>query len=173
MDEWKDICGYEGLYQVSRSGEVRSLPRSTTSGVVLKQRLDKDGYKKVCLCKGNKKKGAFVHRLVAAAFVQNEHGLPVVNHKDQNKQNNVADNLEWCTVRYNTNYGDCITRRGIARRIPINQYDKAGNFVRSWSGRCEIASVLGFSGGNITSCCSGHRKTANGFIWRYAAEGCR
>lgn len=172
MDEWKDIDGYEGLYQVSRCGDVRSLPRTTTSGRVLKPMCDKDGYKKVCLCKGNKKRYAFVHRLVAAAFVQNEQGLPVVNHKDQNKQNNTADNLEWCTVRYNTNYGDGIERRGIARRVPILQYDKTGNFVRAWSGRCEIAKALGFNGSNITSCCTGHRKTAHGFIWRYA-EVCK
>lgn len=165
---WKDIPGFVGLYQVSNLGNVRSLPRRTTKGKVLKASEDKDGYLKITLSNGLIKEGWLVHRLVASAFVQNPLGLPVVNHIDENKQNNRADNLEYCTALYNTRYNGMPERRGLSQRRPINQYTLSGVLLRRWTGRVEIENALGVAGGNITSACQGKRKTAYGYIWRYA-----
>lgn len=98
---WKDCKGYEGLYQVSNLGRVWSVK----SQAYLKGSSDKDGYIRVHLtAKNGKRKHESIHRLVAIAFIPNATGLPVVNHKDENKQNNNVDNLEWCSARYNTIY---------------------------------------------------------------------
>ena len=167
-EQWKDVEGFEHLYQVSNLGRVRSLPRKTTSGRILKPATDKDGYLRVRLVDGKTSKNFRVNRLVALAFVPNPYGLPVVNHKDENKQNNRADNLEFCTVKYNTNYNGGARRRGLSRMKPIDQYDLNGNHIAHWSGRVEIVKTLGFNGGNITEVCQGKRHHANGFIWRYS-----
>lgn len=113
---WKDVVGYEGLYQVSNLGNVRSLDRkkeqwngynfSTRSykGKNIKPQI-KNNYFQVGLGKDGKIKWFMVHRLVANAFLKNQYNLPCVNHKDENKTNNKVDNLEWCTQSYNINYG--------------------------------------------------------------------
>lgn len=95
-EEWKPVKGYEGRYEVSNLGRVRSLKRATTNGVVLKQTI-KHGYMHVCLSKENKPSTKRVHRLVAEAFIANPMGKPVVNHIDGDKTNNAASNLEWAT----------------------------------------------------------------------------
>lgn len=105
---WRDIPNYEGLYQVSNTGRVRSLNyRRTAKTKVRKQGTNKLGYKNVNLCKDGKRKGYLVHRLVAQAFIPNPNNYPVVNHKDENPSNNTVWNLEWCTQEYNINYGNC------------------------------------------------------------------
>lgn len=105
---WKEILGYEGLYQVSNTGRVRSLNyRRTGKTKVIKQSTNKGGYKSVCLYKDGKLKGYSVHRLVALAFIPNPLNLPQVNHIDENPSNNAVWNLEWCTPKYNSNYGNC------------------------------------------------------------------
>ena len=95
---WKDIKGYEGLYQVSNFGRVKSSTK------ILANRLSKRGYYIVTLYKNAKGVTKTVHRLVAQAFIPNPDNLPQVNHKDENKLNNRVDNLEWCTAKYNINY---------------------------------------------------------------------
>lgn len=107
---WKDIDGYLGIYQVSNLGNVRSVDRQLNDGrkrkgIVLRQYTDKDGYKHVILYKDSKSKHFFVHRLVAKAFVDNPASLPQVNHKDETRNNNSAENLEWCDAKYNLVYG--------------------------------------------------------------------
>lgn len=105
---WKEIPGYEGLYQVSNTGRVRSLNYNGTGKTkVLKQTTNKDRYKKVTLFKKGKCKTWRVHRLVALAFIPNPNNYPIINHKDENPSNNYYKNLEWCTYSYNTNYGNC------------------------------------------------------------------
>ena len=111
---WKDIQGYEGLYQVSNKGMVKRIEHyeyRPTKGQrlmpekLLKTRLNERGYVKVCLFKDSKGKWYFVHRLVASAFIDNPNNYPQVNHIDEDKENNKMDNLEWCTNSYNNRYG--------------------------------------------------------------------
>ena len=96
QEMWESVNGYEGLYEVSNLGRVRSLKRATTRGIVLKQTM-KHGYMNVCLSKDNKPSTKRVHRLVAEAFIANPMNKPVVNHIDGDKANNAASNLEWAT----------------------------------------------------------------------------
>lgn len=120
MEVWKDIQGYEGLYQVNSLGEIKSLSHKTqnrqgvyyTNNKILKSTLNNKGYLTVKLTKQGKQKGFKIHRLVAIAFIKNELNLPQVNHKDENKENNKVDNLEWCTNKYNANYGTKAKRQG-------------------------------------------------------------
>lgn len=108
---WKDIPDYEGKYQVSNTGKVRSLNYRCTGKVkILKQNTDKLGYKRVFLYKNGKFKIYFVHRLVALVFIPNPNNYPIVNHKDENPSNNTVWNLEWCTQEYNCNYGTRLER---------------------------------------------------------------
>lgn len=105
-EEWKDIKGYEGIYQISNMGRVKSLSNGKyKKEKIRKYRKDKDGYLQLNLHKNNVMTTFKVHRLVAEAFIPNPHNLPQVNHKDEDKTNNRVDNLEWCTVEYNNNYG--------------------------------------------------------------------
>lgn len=116
MEEiWKPIVGYEGYYEVSNLGRVRSIDRFVIDktgrrqfkkGTLLNYRQDRQGYCIVSLSISRKYKTKCVHTLVADAFIQNPDGLPQVNHKDEDKSNNVVDNLEWCTSKYNANYGN-------------------------------------------------------------------
>lgn len=106
---WKDVPGFEGAFQVSSFGRVRSLPRIDAlghhrKGILRKQGNVHDGYLQVVLEHNGKKSVYWVHRLVAAAFIPNKNGYPAVNHKDENPSNNRSDNLEWCTARYNNTY---------------------------------------------------------------------
>ena len=105
--KWKDIPGYEGLYQVSNLGEIKSLNyRNTGKEKILKLIKDKKGYFHVNLYKNGKLKNLQVHRLVAMAFIPNHNNYNQVNHKDENTSNNAVENLEWCTAKYNSNYGN-------------------------------------------------------------------
>ncbi len=101
QEKWKEIKGYEGLYEVSDRGVVRNA-----KGKMMKQTQTWNGYMRVGLYKDGKPRQFSVHRLVAVAFVENPDGLPMVNHKDENRANNRAENLEWCTSKYNNNYGN-------------------------------------------------------------------
>ena len=178
---WRDIVGYEGLYQVSNLGRVRSLGKwidrkckgkRWQEEIILKQPLY-SGYLYVGLWKNRKLKYYRVHRLVAEAFLDNPHNLPEVNHKDENKQNNFVyinedgsvnlekSNLEWCDRKYNVNYGTATERR---RKTNTNhpsyskvvlQYDLNGNFIKEWPSTMEIERQLGFANTHISDCCKG------------------
>ena len=100
MEEWKNVIGYEGLYEVSSIGNVRNVKRNT-----LLRFSNNQGYIQVYLYKNGIRKGFRVHRLIAQAFLPNPNNLPQVNHLDEDKTNNRVDNLEWCTAKYNSNYG--------------------------------------------------------------------
>lgn len=110
---WKPIIGYEGLYEISNLGRVKSLPKyhkTRFSGYIkkckiLKPRIDSYGYLMVALCKDKKQKNFLIHRLVAKHFIANPNNYDSINHKDECKTNNNVNNLEWCTRYYNNNYG--------------------------------------------------------------------
>lgn len=109
---WVSVRGYIGLYQVSNFGRVMSLNYDKTGKIkLLKLVLNAQGYYQVCLHKNGVQKIKKVHRLVAEAFIPNPKHLPSINHKDEDKTNNRLSNLEWCTVKYNTNYGTCQERK--------------------------------------------------------------
>lgn len=117
---WRPIVGYEGLYEVSSYGRVRSLDRYVKysngpihlhKGMILNPEKDKDGYLQVILYNNGKIHQIKIHRLVAQAFIPNPQDLPQVNHKDEVKTNNSVDNLEWCNAKYNANYGSRNIRR--------------------------------------------------------------
>jgi len=167
IEVWKDVVGYEGLYQVSDQGRVKSLNYWTER--ILHQTLNKSGYLHVPLCKDGKPKCCRVHRLVAMAFIPNPLNLPEVNHIDENKQNNRADNLEWCDRLYNTRYGTGIQRSRASHSIAIEQVDKDGNVVRQWISSRE-AERNGYHSGAIIACCKGKKRSHKGFIWRYADQ---
>ena len=101
MEEWKNVIGYEGLYEVSNKGNVRNVRRNT----LLKLSKNYYGYIQVWLYKNGIRTGFKVHRLVAQAFIPNPDNLPQINHKDEDKLNNCVENLEWCSNEYNVNYG--------------------------------------------------------------------
>lgn len=172
---WKDIKGYEGLYQVSNFGRIKSLERFTdhkSTGIVLqkekiiKQRINY-GYCYVNLCKESKIKGFRVHRLVAEAFIPNPNSLKQVNHKNEIKTDNRVENLEWCTCKYNINYGTGIKRRKNKLSKPILQFDMGNNFIKKWASISEIERVLKIPNPNIIKCCKGLRNKAGGYIWKY------
>lgn len=159
MEEWKDVVGAEQFYEVSSYGNVRNK----SNGKTLKPRVGKNGYPKVELAYGLNIHRS-VHRLVAEAFVNNPFSFPCVNHKDENKENNRADNLEWCTYQYNCRYGN----GALARNSKVIQYDLAGNTLKTWDSMKEAAETLNLKYQGISRCCRNKRKTCGGFMWSYA-----
>lgn len=166
MEIWKDVVGYEGLYQVSNKGNVRSLDRKVNylhgtkinKGKMLKPGNNADGYLFVTLSKNNVVRPARINRMVATAFIPNPNNLPSVNHKDKNRTNNNVENLEWCTVEYNNRYSNA---------IKIVQYDMSGNPVAEWDAISDAARETGINLSNIAQCCRGFRKSAGSYIWKY------
>ena len=173
MEEvWKDIEGYEGLYRISNKGRVKSLARPNNSGRNTRTDFimslgNTHGYVSVVLCKDSKTKSFLVHRLVAKAFIENPNNYPCINHKDENKTNNNADNLEWCTVKYNNNYGTAKARSGLKHGKRVVQYDLAGNEIRRWNTSAEACRFYGVTRCMVSSACLGITKTACGYKWRY------
>lgn len=192
MEEWRDIEGYEGMYQVSTLGRVRSLDRVLGNnhfqqGRMCKLRLKKGGYISVQLCKNSKHHEKNVHRLVAQAFIPNPDNKPTVNHIDEDKTNNAVSNLEWATHKENTNYGTGIERRiksrdyksirekqiqtnkerGLCRKV--RQLDLGGNLVAEYESIGDACRATGYDHGGIIQVCRNykHNKTYKGFIWQY------
>lgn len=171
MDEiWKDKKDYEGLYQVSNWGRVKSFKFGKER--ILKQFTNNDGYLQVHLCKNGKLKTFLVHRLVAEAFLDNPNNLPQVNHKDENPQNNNVENLEFCSAKYNTNFGtrnkrisDKNTNGKLSK--PVLQFTLDGQFVKEWPSVRQAEREGGFNQSHITDCCRGKIKTHKNFIWKY------
>lgn len=163
---WRDIKDYEGLYQISNLGRVRSLDRFIKQALqyrLLKGRVkpcnkNPNGYLKINLCKNGNSKTFLVHRLVAQAFLPNPNNLPEVNHKDENKENNYVDNLEWCTSRYNNGY---------SHGKPVLQYTLDGQFVAEYPSAAEASRKNKIIVQNICSCCNYIIKSAGGYIWKY------
>jgi hypothetical protein len=173
------IKGYEGLYEVSNLGKVKSLPKykGTNYSQAIKEKILKGtpsgkGYLQVLLCNRGNQKRFLVHRLVAIHFIENHNNLPQVNHKNGNRVSNEASNLEWCTNLENENHA---WRTGLKKTKGDNhptskrvlQMDLNGNLLKEWTNRHEIKNVLGFSSGLIGDCCNGRFQTAYGFKWGY------
>lgn len=161
---WRDVVGYEGLYKVSNRGRVKSLNyEGLGKEEFLKLSPDKHGYMRVYLYKDKKRKTCQVHRLVAEAFIPNPNKLPDVNHKNENPRINDISNLEWCTEKYNCNYGN--RNKKISKAVL--QYDANYNLIREWNSIIEASKELKITDSNISRCCRDLRKTAGKYIWKY------
>lgn len=169
---WKPVKGYEGEYEVSNLGRVKSLPRKTTSGKLLKYSDNGNGYQHLVLTKNGSQRDFYVHRLVAQTFIPNPDNLPEVNHKDENKANNCVDNLEWCNKKYNMNYGTAIKRASEKQMFHISQYTINGEYVASYYGLSEAANAINVGKSAITNCLKGRSQLCGGFIWKYKDKPC-
>jgi hypothetical protein len=166
---WRDVMGYEGLYQISNLGRLRSLSRhGSRTEQILKRRIKHHGYDWARLSQNGIAKEFAVHRLVAIAFLDNPLDLPEVNHKDENKLNNRVNNLEWCTRIYNMNYGTARKRMADKNSKAVIQKDLTGKNIKIWHSANEVQKQTGFLNGNISRCCNSKRKTAYGFKWEFA-----
>lgn len=178
MEEWKDILGFEGLYQVSSFDRIKSLPKIGSGGhlncIILKPNTIKDGYLAVSLYKDKKKYSKKVHQLVAIAFVPNPNSYSQINHKDEDKTNNHVNNLEWCDSSYNNNYGkqSRLNRisRGAIRGRKVQQLSLDGTLLKEWDSIRGIERELGFKNSNIIRCCKGIASEAYNFKWRYKTQ---
>lgn len=167
MEEiYKDIEGYEGLYQISNLGNVKSLKNNKTKKEKVLKLAIRNGYLKVDLCKNKTRKTYLVHRLVANAFLPNPHNYPCVNHKDESRTNNVVTNLEWCTHKYNLEYNNGQKRRAESRSKKVYQYSKEGELISVFESISECGRN-GYNFGHVSDCCLGKRKTHKGFKWSY------
>lgn len=171
MEIWKDIVGYEGFYQVSNLGNVRSLDRIDCKnhfreGKVCKKIFTEDGYYKVSLNKDSIEKRFFIHRLVAIHFIDNPNNLECVNHKDENKINNSVENLEWCTKECNNNYGTRNKRIGEFKSIRTAMIDKnTGCVLMIFKSAREAAKYINGDESSICKVRNGRRKSAYGYRW--------
>lgn len=182
MEEiWKDVAGTDGMYQVSNIGRVRVRDYKVKGyWRILNQVLQDTSYYQVIVYYDGVLKRVNVHRLVAGAFIPNPNNYPVVNHKDQNGQNNNVDNLEWCTIQYNATYSDAVERRrrkiiGVYRsNDAVLQYTKDGDFVAKYdSSRSASFAMCGDrtkKAQTIVEVCRDSRNLCCGFQWRYATD---
>lgn len=188
-EQWKPIKGYEGIYEVSNLGRVKSVTRMCWNGSVWWKKPEqmikpqpshkRNNYVYIGLCKHGKPKTLKLHRLVATAFVPNPHDYPQVNHKDENVLNNTADNLEWVTAQQNCDYGNhnCNLRDSVRRSAKFKAASKlrekkvaqieGTNVVKVWNSVTEAARKTGCSESAISMCCTGVRNTHHGFRWQY------
>lgn len=173
-EQWRPVEGYEGLYEVSNLGRIKSLNYNHT-GVekVLKPKNNK-GYLRVDLRKDGKHKFFLVHRLVATAFLPNPEGFEQVNHINEDKTNNCVDNIEWCSRRYNNNYGTRNVRIGAALSKPVeaSKYQDFSEICLRFSSTAE-AGRNGYQFQNVSACCRGcysanRRNFYKNLYWRFA-----
>jgi len=184
---WKPVKDYEGIYEVSSLGRVRSLdrilPNYTSKGIsgtkIIKGRVLKShksttsNYYYVHLRGNGASKEVSVHRLVAKAFVPNPNNLPQVNHIDENPANNRFGNLEWCTAKYNINYGTRskrVSETRISRASKgraVTQYSKDWQFIKTYRSISIASRAVGVRDSGIIRCCKGVINIAGGYHWRY------
>jgi hypothetical protein len=159
MEIWKEIEGYEGLYQVSNEGRIRSKRRIKIQG-------DYNGYKKVRLSKKSRQLTKQVHRLVAKAFIPNPNNKPMVNHKDLNRSNNNVNNLEWVTHQENVNHAVENGHIGGNPSRKVVKCDLNGNPLKYYDRIIDVEKD-GFHKSCVGHVCRGERKTHQGFTWKY------
>ena len=162
MEEvWKDVKGFDGIYQVSNLGNIRSVK-------LMKPRPIWNGYMQISFYKDGIEYHRLVHRVVAEAFLENSENLPQVNHKDENKKNNRADNLEWCTRNYNKNYGTGNKRSAEKRSKRVLQFTLDWELIEEHPSLISIERNLGYDHSTIAKCCNRKKAQAYGYRWKYA-----
>lgn len=178
-ERWKDIAGYEGYYQVSNRGRIRSLDRlvhykdgrkANYKGRLVAVNSRPNGYLKANLYKNHTMKNVSVHRLVAEAFIPNPEGHPEINHKDEVKTNNDVSNLEWCTSSYNSNYGTAKKRWAKKNSIPVKGiHIETGDVIYLKS--MTEGEKYGFSQQAISDVCLGRYATHQGYKFEIQGSG--
>lgn len=178
-EEWRDIIGWEGLYQVSNLGRVKSLPR--LHKYVHGEYLSKERILSPRVCGGQREylsvalyrgKGAVqrkIHRLVAMAFISNPKGYKEVNHIDENKRNNMASNLEWCSRSYNVNYGRRIEKQSAHLQKAVLAFTRRGKFVARFKSIKDAAVWAGVDGSNVSRAIK-RGSVSGGYKWRFENE---
>ena len=184
MEEWRSVNNYDGLYLVSNMGRIKTighyvLRNNNKTPILVKERILKpmvmnNGYCCVKLTKNKQAKTYLVHRLVAEAFIPNPNNYPCVNHKSEVKTENFVDNLEWCSVNYNNNYGTHNTKVSVSQTNrndvskPVSQFTLEGLFIKTFPSMREANRQLNIPTPNISRCCKNVTKTAGGYKWSYA-----
>ena len=167
MEIWKEVYGFDILYEVSNLGNVRTrymTDRGYTSEYHECKPLDNgNGYLRFNWRSNNKNRTVYVHRLVAQAFLDNPNGYSEVNHKDENKSNNCVDNLEWCSHVYNQNYGTAKIRRAEKTRVKV-KCNETGIIYPSLDEAAEDMNVVKSA---ISNCLNGRSKSSCGYTWSY------
>ena len=168
QEMWKDIEEYNGEYQVSNLGRVKSFKNNKEK--LLKPfftKTNQEGYLVVNLCQNNKRKIKLVHRLVAEAFIPNPNNFPFINHKDEDKTNNNVDNLEWCDSKYNNNYGTLREKMKKKLSFKVAQYDLNDNLIKIYDSAHEAAKENNIEQGGISACCRGKQIRKDGYVQRH------
>lgn len=198
-EAWVDIKNYEGLYQISSLGEVKSLKRNTTHERILIPRIDRNGYLYVILCKNGITKTKKIHRLVAENFIENPENKYSVNHKDGNKLNNCVDNLEWATMKEQARHAvdnglwvwtetskeklrNTMIKKGLNNitnhkknhpcgMVKVVQKNDDGDILKIWNSISDASRELSIPVSHIVRVCKGRRKHSRGYIWEYYKSG--
>lgn len=179
MEEvWKDVPGYEGLYQASNIGRIKSITYRTEH--ILKPATHRCGYLWVILTNGKIRKTLYVHRLVCLAFIGNPENKETVNHKDGVRNNNHVSNLEWATMAENTKHAFAYLNRTPSMRgkfgklhhasIPVIQLSKEGLFIKRWESIRHIQRELKYPHHHISNVCKGKRISAYGYYWKFEKQ---
>ena len=170
---WKDIVGYEGLYQISNLGRVKSLKFGKEK--IMNSLKNSNGYLSICLSKGGIQKRYFIHRLVALVFIPNPDNKPCVDHINGIRTDNRVNNLRWCTNKENQNFPLARKNNSIAhinhpkKSKAVLQIDKVtGKIIKEYLSTMEAARQLGIDQSSISKCCNGKLKTTGNYTWKYA-----
>lgn len=174
-EEWRDIKGFETLYQISNYGRLKSIGKNNKSKnnnktIIRKTFPNHKGYLSCIIYNNIGKYSVRIHRLVAENFIDNPLSKKQVNHIDGNKQNNRIDNLEWCTNSENQIHA---YRNGLEKprfQKKVNQYDLDGNYIQTFEYIIEVTRKIGIDNSSISEVCKGKRKTAGGYIWKYVDD---
>lgn len=181
-ESWRSVKGLEGVYEVSDLGRVRSVDRSIVDkrgvtrrykGRIIHQSINADGYYVVSLMYKNTSKKGRVNRIVAEAFIYNEDkdNKDIVNHIDENRLNNLLNNLEWCDTRYNITYGTAKERQVSRLSKPVYQVDvNTGLILNKFKSSAEAEEITGVSRGSVNAVSKGFQKTGGGFNWVYVED---